>query len=113
VARLAPLLLHVRDLAGGDRAAVDCSDDQVVCAPVLDRFVAVGVDAPVEAVELVAEAADGAGRQVAVGEASVCLRLIFNSPLKARLSQVKTLVPVTSPSGKVLSWLLRRPTTQA
>ena len=38
---------------------------------------------------------------------------IRTSPEKARLSQVNTEVPATRPAGKVLSWLLRRPTTQA
>jgi hypothetical protein len=51
---LSPLLHHLRHLAGGDRSAVDGADDQIVCAPVLDRLVAVGVDAAIETVELVA-----------------------------------------------------------
>jgi hypothetical protein len=53
-AGLAPLPQHVGDLAGGDRLAADRADDQVVGTPVLDRLVAVGVDAPVKTVEPVA-----------------------------------------------------------
>ena len=48
VAGLAPFLKHVRNLAGGDRFAIDCSDDNVVGGPVGHRFAAVGFDALVE-----------------------------------------------------------------
>ena len=41
-----------------------------------------------------------------------CFRANLTSPLKDKLSQIKTLAPATMPAGNVLSWLFLSPNTQ-
>lgn len=64
VPRMAPFVEDRTDLGGGDGAAVDGADDEVVGRPIGHRFVPVRSDAAVEVVEPVAQLPHSASREL-------------------------------------------------